>query len=295
MSKLSQLLVTLSILCPGLLAHSDPMIYGTSALQNLAAKNGVEKEVLASSIGYSADDKSQAASYARGDGASDANVQLSSDLYTDSNSVSGATDAGSASENGFSVSNVKSELAKDDNLALYNSNPKYWAGFPGAHPDALAKPYRTYTLSTNLVTGRNTNSATRGISSRRRGDVSVTSNRSQNNGSNGRAISSALSLSNGTVNNAKVHSQLKAKAPGDFVTRNDVAAARVNGISAAVQKGDVDARGFGSEASIIQQGENLGFGFTQTAGSSNADDIGSSAMGHIKSFYNPNRRAAGMN
>ena len=275
------------------LANDDPFIYGTSAVQNLASKNGPENEVIASSIGYSGDDKSQGASYARGDGPSDANVQLSADLYTDSNAVSAATDAGSESENGFAVSNVKSELAKDDNKALYNSNPKYWRRFPGVKADAQKKPYRTYTLSTNMVTGRNTNSATRGISSRRGSDISVTSNRSQNNGTHGRAISSALSLSNGTVNNAKVHSQLKARAVGDFVTRNDVAAARVNGIAAAVQKGDVDAEGFDSEASIRQQGENLGFGFTQTAGSTNADDRAASARGHIKSFYNPNRKQAG--
>ena len=275
------------------LCSDDPFVFGTTAKQELAARNGYEKEVIASSTGYSADDKSQAASYARGDGPSDATVQLSSDLYTDSNAVSAATDAGSASNNGFAVSNVKSELDKDDNK-LYNSNPKYWEDFPGAAPNPRAKPYRTYTLSTNMVTGRNTNSATRGISSRRNGDISVTSNRSQNNGTRGRAISNALSLSNGMVNNAKVHSQLKAKAEGDFVTRNDVAASRVKGIAAAVQRGDVDAQGFDSEASIIQQGENLGFGFTQTAGSTNADDRGASAAGHIKSFYNPNRRAAGV-
>lgn len=294
MSQLSRVLLILVALSTKTLSHSDPFSYGTSAVQNLAAKNGAEKEVIASSIGYSADDKSQAASYARGDGPSDANVQLSSDFYTDSNAVSAATDAGSDSENGFAVSNVKSELAKDDNTALYNSNPKYWKDFPGVNSNPRARPYRTYTLSTNMVTGRNTNSATRGISSRRHGDVSVTSNRSQNNGTNGRAISSALSLSNGMVNNAKVHSQLKARASGDFVTRNDVAAARVKGISAAVQRGDVDAEGFDSEASIRQQGENIGFGFTQTAGSSNADDRAASAIGHIKSFYNPNRRASGM-
>jgi hypothetical protein len=292
MSQISKSLVILCVITMSTLCNDDPFSYGTSAVQNLAAKNGPENEVIASSIGYSADDKSQGASYARGDGPSDANVQLSADMYTDSNAVSAATDAGSASENGFAVSNVKSELAKDDNK-LYNSNPKYWRRFPGIAKDVDKKPYRTYTLSTNMVTGRNTNSATRGISSRRHGDVSVTSNRSQNNGTHGRAISSALSLSNGTVNNAKVHSQLKARAVGDFVTRNDVAAARVKGIAAAVQKGDVDAQGFDSEASIRQQGENLGFGFTQTAGSANADDRAASARGHIKSFYNPNRKQAG--
>lgn len=292
MSRTSQTLLMIATLSATLLAHEDPFVFGTAAVQNLAAKNGSENEVIASSIGYSADDKSQGASYARGNGPSDANVQLSSDLYTDSNAVSAATDAGSDSENGFAVSNVKSELAKDDNK-LYNTNPKYWRNFPGTAADHQKKPYRTYTLSTNLVTGRNTNSATRGISSRRRGDVSVTSNRSQNNGTYGRAISNALSLSNGVVNNAKVHSQLKARAVGDFVTKNDVAAARVKGIAAAVQNGTVDAEGFDSEASIRQQGENIGLGFTQTAGSSNADDRAASATGHIKSFYNPARKQAG--
>ena len=144
-----------------------------------------------------------------------------------------------------------------------------------------------------MVTGRNTNSATRGISSRREGDISVSSNRSQNNGTNGRAVSNALSLSNGYVNNAKVHSQLNATATGDFVTRNDVAAARVKGISSAVQRGEVDSQGFDSEASMIQQGENIGYGFSQTSGSSIADDTRSSTVGHIKSFYNPVRIASG--
>ena len=292
MSQIFKSTVMMAILSMTVLTIDDPFIFGTGAVQNLAAKNGSENEVIASSIGYSADDKSQAASYARGDGPSDANVQLSSDFYTDSNAVSAATDAGSDSENGFSVSNVKSELAKDDNK-LYNTNPKYWRDFPGARVDRRKKPYRTYTLSTNMVTGRNTNSATRGISSRRHGDVSVTSNRSQNNGTHGRAISNALSLSNGVVNNAKVHSQLKARAVGDFVTKNDVAASRVKGIAAAVQMGTVDAEGFDSEASIRQQGENIGLGFTQTAGSTNADDRAASATGHIKSFYNPARKQAG--
>jgi len=275
------------------LGHSDPFAYGTTARQDLAAKAGAENEVLAQSVGYSLDDKSQAASYARGDGASDANVSLSADAYTDSNAVSGATDAGSASENGFAVSNVKSELAKDDNLSLYNSNPKYWAGFPGLKDAEAWAPYRTYTLSTNLTQGLNTNEATRGISSRRRNKrVGVTSNRSQNNADGGDSVSNALSLSNGTVNNAKVHSQNKASGSDKIQTINDVAAAQVKGIAAASQIGSANGQGAGAEASQISNGDNLGFGFTQTAGSATANDLEANANGHIKAFYNPNRRQA---
>ena len=291
-----RLLITLTISCLvfGIKGNDDPFAYGTTARQDLAAKAGAENEVLAQSVGYSLDDKSQAASYARGDGASDANVQLSADAYTDSNAVSGATDAGSASENGFAVSNVKSELAKDDNLALYNSNPKYWAGFPGLENQAAWNPYRTYTLSTNLTQGANTSSATRGISSRRRNKrVGVTSNRSQNNADGGDSVSNALSLSNGTVNNAKVHSQNKASGSDSIQTVNDVAAAQVKGIAAASQIGSANGQGLGAEASQISNGDNLGFGFTQTAGSANANELTADAAGHIKAFYNPNRRQAG--
>lgn len=292
--SLHVLVVMISVLSHLYMTLQHPMAYGTVARQDLAAKNGEENEVLTSSLGYSLDDKSQAASYARGDGASDANVQLSADLHTDSNAVSGSTEAGSDSENGYTVSNVKSELSLDDKKALYNSNPKYYKGFPGARQAHDMKPYRTYSLSTNMVTGRNTNSATRGVSSRRGyGQIGVTSNRSQNNATSGRAISSGLSLSNGTVNNSKVHAQLKAKGHGNIVTKNDFASAQVKGIAAAVQKGYVDARGRGSEASTIQAGQNDGFGFTQTAGSSFADEFGSSNEGHIKAFYNPVRRVAG--
>ena len=287
-----RLLITLTLSCL-VLGHSDPFAYGTTARQDLAAKAGAENEVLAQSVGYSLDDKSQAASYARGGGPSDANVSLSADAYTDSNAVSGATDAGSASENGFAVSNVKSELAKDDNLSLYNSNPKYWAGFPGLKDAAEWAPYRTYTLSTNTTQGLNTNEATRGISSRRRGKrVGVTSNRSQNNADGGDSVSNALSLSNGTVNNAKVHSQNKASGSDSIQTINDVAAAQVKGIAAASQIGSANGQGAGAEASQISNGDNLGFGFTQTAGSATANDLEANANGHIKAFYNPNRRQA---
>jgi hypothetical protein len=294
MFSLSTLALVILALSQFTSALRHPMAYGTVARQDLAAKNENENEVLTSSLGYSLDDKSQAASYARGDGPTDANVQLSADVHTDSNAVSGSTEGGSDSENGYAVSNVKSELSLDDKKALFNSNPKYHKGFPGAKEAEDMKPYRTYTLSTNLVTGRNTNSATRGVSSRRgRGAIGVTSNRSQNNATAGRAISSGLSLANGVVNNSKVHAQLKAKGHGDIVTKNDFAAAQVKGIAAAVQKGYVDARGKGSEASTIQAGQNDGFGFTQTAGSAYADDSGSSNEGHIKAFYNPVRRSAG--
>lgn len=293
MLNISNLVFLVFVFSQTTIALKHPMAYGTVARQDLAAKNGRENEVLTSSLGYSLDDKSQAASYARGDGPSDANVQLSADVHTDSNAVSGSTEAGSDSENGFAVSNVKSELSLDDKKALYNSNPKFHDGFAGAAESEEWKPYRTYTLSTNLVTGRNTNSATRGISSRRgMGQIGVTSNRSQNNATAGRAISSGVSLSNGTVNNAKVHAQLKAKGSGDIVTKNDFAAAQVKGIAAAVQKGAVDARGSDSEASTIQAGQNDGFGFTQTAGSAYADDEGTSNEGHIKAFYNRVRRSA---
>ena len=293
MTRISATLLV-SLLCVAAVQTLDhPMAYGTTAIQNLASKNGNENEVLTSSLGYSLDDKTQAASFARGEGPSDANVQLSADLHTDSNAVSGATEAGSASENGFAVSNVKSELSLDDKKALYNSNPKFHVGFPGLAENNDWTPYRTYTLSTNLVTGLNTNSATRGISSRRRNNVGVSSNRSQNNSTNGRAISSGLSLSNGHVNNSKVHAQVKANGPGDIVTKNDLAAAQVKGIASAVQIGSAHAQGLGSEASLIQQGQNDGYGFTQTAGSANADSRAASADGHIKAFYNPSRKAAG--
>jgi len=291
-----RLLITLTISCLALSVKGsdDPFVYGTTARQDLAAKAGAENEVIAQSVGYSLDDKSQAASYARGDGPSDANVSLSSDVYTDSNAVNGATDAGSASENGFAVSNVKSELAKDDNLALFNANPKYWKGFPGAAEMENLKPYRTYTFSTNLTQGLNTREATRGISSRRgRGRVGVTSNRSQNNADGGDSVSNALSLSNGTVNNAKVHSQNKASGSDSIQTINDVAAAQVKGIAAASQIGSANGQGQGAEASQVSNGDNLGFGFTQTAGSATANEGEANAAGHIKAFYNPNRRQAG--
>ena len=296
---MSRLLITLTISCLalGVLGSDDPFAYGTTARLDLAAKADKENEVLAQSVGYSLDDKSQGASYARGDGASDANVQLSSDVYTDSNAVNVATDGGSDSDNGFAVSNVKSELAKDDNLALYNSNPKYWAGFPGLENQAEWNAYRTYTLSTNMTKGANTNGSTRGISSRRRNRrVGVTSNRSQNNADGGDSVSNALSLSNGTVNNAKVHSQNKASGSDSIQTINDVAAAQVKGIAAASQIGSANAKGInGSEASQISNGDNLGFGFTQSAGSATANEGEANANGHIKAFYNPNRRQAGKN
>ena len=293
---MNRLLITLTISC---LAFSvkgsdDPFAYGTTARPDLAAKAGAENEVIAQSVGYSLDDKSQAASYAKGDGPSDANVSLSADVYTDSNAVNGSTDAGSASDNGFAVSNVKSELAKDDNLALYNSNPKYWMGFPGLENKEDWVPYRTYTLSTNLTTGLNTKEATRGISSRRRNKrVGVTTNRSQNNADGGDSVSNALSLSNGTVNNAKVHSQNKASGSDSIQTINDVAAAQVKGIAAATQIGSANGQGFGAEASQVSNGDNLGFGYTQTGGSATADQNEANAVGHIQSFYNPNRRQAG--
>jgi hypothetical protein len=271
------------------------MAYGTTARQSLAAQAGAENEVLADSLGYSNDDKSQAASYARGDGASDASVQLSADLYTDSNAVSGSTEGGSDSENGFAVSNVKSELSLDDKKALYNSNPKYWANFPGLPNADQWAAYRTYTLSTNMNSGNNTNNATRGISSRRNKVVGQTSNRSQNDSDGGRSVSNGLSLSNGTVNTGKVHSQVKTNGSESQTTKNDLAAAQVKGTAAAVQIGSGVAQGEDSESSMLQQGDNLGFGFTQTAGSSNAADNNSATEGHIKSFYNPVRRAAGEN
>lgn len=287
--------LTISFLVAGTWGHNHPMAYGTNARQNLAAQAGSENEVLADSLGYSNDDKSQAASYARGEGASDATVQLSSDLNTDSNAVSGSTEAGSDSENGFAVSNVKSELSLDDKKALYNTNPKYWSGFPGVGAAGEWKPYRTYTLSTNMNSGLNTNNATRGISSRRKKNIGQTSNRSQNNSDGGRSVSNGLSLSNGTVNTGKVHSQVKTNGANNQVSKNDLAASQVKGMAAAVQIGSGVASGGDAESSMIQQGDNLGFGFTQTAGSSNAADNTAATEGHIKSFYNPVRRAAGSN
>lgn len=272
------------------------MAYGTTARQNLGAKSGEEKEVIADNLAYSNDDKSQAASYARGEGDSDASVQMSADLHTDSNAVSGSTEAGSDSENGFAVSNVKSELSLDDKKALYNTNPKYWNDFPGVENSEEWSAYRTYTLSTNMNSGDETNNATRGISSRRGNkQVGVTSNRSQNDSEGGRSVSNGLSLSNGSVNTGKVHSQVKTNGDENQQTINDLGAAQVKGIAAAVQKGSGVAQGEDSESSMTQQGDNLGFGFTQTAGSSNATDGQSATEGHIKAFYNPVRRAAGGN
>ena len=106
-------------------------------------------------------------------------------------------------------------------------------------------------------------------------------------------MSNALSLSNGTVNNAKVHSQNKASGSDSIQTVNDVAAAQVKGIAAASQIGSANGQGLGAEASQISNGDNLGFGFTQTAGSANANELTADAAGHIKAFYNPNRRQAG--
>ena len=294
MTKLSALLA-LSVLLAGLSTNPSPFAYGTNARQNLAAKAGAENEVLASADNASLDDSSREASYARGAGASDASVQSSADLHTDSNAVTGATEGGTESENGFAVSNVKSELSKDENTAVYNTNPKFHQGFPGLPNKEEWAPYRTYTLSTNVVTGNNTNSATRGISSRRNQTVGVTSNRSQNDADGGAAKSKGLSLSNANVNNAKVISQLKTMGSDAVNTKNDLAAANINGIGAAVQKGSATGEGLGSEASQIQQGDNIGFGFTQTAGSATANDFKSDTAGHIKAFFNPNRRQAGRN
>jgi hypothetical protein len=286
--------LTISVLIAQSWALDHPMAYGTTARQNLAAQAGDDNEVLADALGYSNDDKSQAASYARGEGASDASVQMSADLYTDSNAVSGSTEAGSDSENGFAVSNVKSELSLDDKKALYNTNPKYWANFPGLPNASEWAAYRTYTLSTNMNSGMNTNNSTRGISSRRGNkQIGVTSNRSQNDSDGGRSVSNGLSLTNGAVNNGKVHSQIKTNGADSQRSINDLAAAQVKGIAAAVQKGSGVAQGEDSEASMIQQGDNLGFGFTQVAGSSNAADNEAATEGHIKAFYNPVRKAAG--
>ena len=294
MTKLSTLL-TLSVLFVGLYANPSPFAYGTNARQNLAAKAGAENEVLASADNASLDDSARMASYARGSGASDANVQSSADVHTDSNAVTGATDGGSLGENTFSVSNVKSELSKDENIAVYNTNPKFHEGFPGVESAEQWAPYRTYTLATNIVTGNNTNSATRGISSRRNETTGVTSNRSQNDADGGAAKSKGLSISNANVNNAKVVTQLKTMGSERVNTKNDLAAANIEGIGAAVQTGSATGEGLGSEASQIQQGENIGFGFTQTAGSAIANDFKSDAAGHVKAFYNPNRRQAGRN
>lgn len=296
MTKLSALL-TLSVLLAGLSANPSPFAYGTNARQNLAAKAGAENEVLASSDNASLDDSSREASYARGAGASDASVQSSADLHTDSNAVTGSTEGGTESENGFAVSNVKSELSKDENTAVYNTNPKFHQGFPGLPNAEEWAPYRTYTLSTNVVTGNNTNSATRGISSRRNrlNEIGVTSNRSQNDADGGAAKSKGLSLSNANVNNAKVISQLKTMGSESVNTKNDLAAANVDGIGAAVQIGSATGEGLGSEASQIQQGDNIGFGFTQTAGTATANDFKSDTAGHIKAFFNPTRTQAGRN
>ena len=293
---MNRFLITLTISCLALSFRGldHPMAYGTNVLQNLASKAGQENEVLTSSLGYSLDDKTQAASFARGEGASDATVSLSADLNTDSNAVSGTTEAGSESENGFAVSNVKSELSLDDKKALYNSNPKFHQGFPGLAQRDEWTPYRTYTLSTNINSGLNTNNATRGISSRRKsGTVGVSSNRSQNNSDGGQSLSNGLSLSNGVVNSSKTHSQVKAQGAVQQVTKNDLAAANVKGLASAVQIGAGNAQGLDSEASLVQQSDNNGFGFTQSAGSANAANNNATAEGHIKSFYNPSRKAAG--
>jgi hypothetical protein len=269
----------------------DPFAFGTAGNLNLAAKANEQKEVISTADGFSNDDLSKAASYAVGEGPTDSSVQSSSDLYTDSNASSAATEAGSQSENGFAVSNVKSELAKDDN-ALYNTNPKFHKGAQNLPGNDALKPYRTFTVATNLVSKENTSSANRGISSRRKKNVTVTSNRSQNNSDDGASTSNSLSAANGTVNTSKTHTQLKTKSNKRNVSKNDVAAANVKGISAAVVFGSASGKGKGSEASMMSQGDNVGLGFTQQAGSSRADENGASTQGHVKAFYNPNRRAA---
>lgn len=290
MSRLSTLLlISLSLAMP-LMANDSPFIYGSNAVQSLAAKNGNENEVIAQTKGYSLDDNVKAASYAKGSGPSDASVQSTTNVHTDSNQVNATTEGGSQSDNGFAVSNVKSELSLDDKKGSFNTNPKYHKGFPGAKNAKKWAPYRTYTLSTNLVTGTNTNSATRGISSRRgQKDVGVTSNRSQNNSTNGRSVSNGLVMSNGTVNNSKISSVSKGKAVGDLVVKSDLASSNIRGVAGSSSKFEIRADGKDSEAANNSFAENIGFGNSQTSGSVNADDSGASATGFQNAFYNPSR------
>lgn len=287
------LTLTLSCLIANAATSDSPFAFGTNAVQNLVAKANVEgeNEVMTSSIGHSLDDKVQGSTYAKGAGATDASIQLKADDYTDSNAVNVATEGGSNSENGFAVSNIKSELSLD-NKAGFNTNPKYHKNFPGLASSKYHVPMRTYTLSTNITNGNNNNSATRGISSRRNKHTGQTSNRSQNNSENGQSLSSGLSLSNGNVNTGKAHSQVKANGSDNQVTVNDLAAANIRGVGAAVNVGSADANGDAPEASMRQQSDNIGFGNTETAGSAVADGKNANASGHIKSYYNAARTQA---
>lgn len=287
------LTLTLSCLIANAAASDSPFAYGNTAVQNIVAKADVngQNEVMTSSIGHSLDDNVQAATYAKGDEATDASIQLTASVHTDANHVNANTEGGSASENAFAVSNIKSELSLDDK-AGYNTNPKYHMNFPGLPVKEDYVPFRTYTLVTNITNGEENNSATRGISSRRNKHTGQTSNRSQNNSNNGQSLSSGLSLSNATINTGKAHSQVKAKGGNDQVTVNDLAAANIRGIGAAVNIGSADANGNTPEASIRQQSDNIGFGNTETAGSAVANNNNANASGHIKSYYNAARTQA---
>ena len=281
-------------------ANPSPFALGTSGRQNLAAKAGFETETIASARGFSNDDNVNAATYATGPGFSDANVQLSADFDYDSNAVTAATEGGNLSDDGFAVSNVKSELSSDSDIpggsakANFNSNPKYLDNFPGVPALRHHDEYRTFTINTNIVTGRNTNTASRGQSSvrSRAKRVGVSSSRSRNNSTSGAAVSSGLSVANGIVNNSKVHSQLKSIGSGEIETKNDLASSTVGAIAGAVQRGQAEALGLDAEASSIQQGDNLGFGFTQSRGEALADEDIALASGDIKSFFNPVKREA---
>lgn len=300
MSTKTLFLSSLSLLlCLGnLRANPFPLALGTSGRQNLAAKAGFETQTIASVKGYSNDDSVDAATYATGPGFSDANVQMSSDFDLDSNAVTAATEGGNLSAKGFSVSNVKSQLSSDSDVidgatkTNFNANPKYLNDFPGVPAMRYRDQYRTFTINTNVVTGRNTNTASRGQSSvrNRARRVGVTSARSQNDSTSGAAVSSGLAVANGVVNNSKVHSQLKSIGSGEIQTKNDLSSANVGGIAGAVQRGQAEALGYDAEASSIQQGDNLGFGFTQSRGEAMADEDIALASGHIKSFFNPVKR-----
>ena len=294
MSRLSTLLlISLSLAMP-LMASDSPFIHGSNNVQSLAAKNGNEHEVIAQAKGYSLDDSFRAASYAKGaEGLSDASIQMTTNNHTDSNQGNATTEAGSASQNGFAVSNIKSELSLDDKKGAFNSNPKYHKDFPGAANAEKWNKYRTYTLSTNIVTGEDTNSATRGISSRRgRKDVGVTTNRSQNNSTNGRSVSNGLVMAHGTVNNSKISSASKAKGSEDISVKSDLAASNIRGIAGSSSKFETIANGPDSEASNNSFAENIGFGNSQSSGSVTADESGATASGFQTAFYNPSRTQA---